>query len=198
MTINQQSKNNQSIKIITPNRPCNQNLDQVILVDKLDRVIGQADKIEAHRGVGQLHRAISVFLFDGRGRLLTQQRSLEKITAPGKWANTCCGNVRPGESYEECAHRRLQKELGIKGVGLKSIGKFQYQVEFSNGFAENEIDVVFAGVYSGVVKPNPIEVKNYDWVLFNDFRYRLDGRYAPWVEIIFHHEDIYQILTSMS
>jgi len=52
---------NQPTKTTTISRTFSQNLDQVVLVDKHDRVIGQADKIEAHRGSGQLHRAISVF-----------------------------------------------------------------------------------------------------------------------------------------
>ena len=185
---------NQSTKTTAISRAPGQNLDQVVLVDKYDRVIGQADKIEAHRGAGQLHRAISVFLFDGGGNLLIQQRSEKKIIAPLKWANTCCGNVRPGEKYEECAYRRLQEELGVGVVELKPIGKFQYQFEFDNGFAENEIDVVFVGVYSGRAVPNPAEVKSCAWMLFDDFRHQLNGKYAPWVEIIFYHENIYQIL----
>lgn len=35
------------------------------------------------------------------------------IVGAGQWANTCYGNVRPGESYLECAWRRLCEELGI-------------------------------------------------------------------------------------
>ena len=48
-------------------------LDECILVDKADRVIGHASKADAHRfgsvtqPEGLLHRAFSVFLFDEEG-----------------------------------------------------------------------------------------------------------------------------------
>src|SRR4051812_27410482 len=48
--------------------------EEVILVSPDDTAIGTAEKLEAHR-TGALHRAISVFLFDGEGRLLMQRRA---------------------------------------------------------------------------------------------------------------------------
>jgi isopentenyldiphosphate isomerase len=59
----------------------NQNLnplDQVILVDENDQEIGTMDKVDAHRGDGLRHRAISVFLFNKSGKLLIQERSQKK------------------------------------------------------------------------------------------------------------------------
>ena len=88
-------------------------LDQVTLVDEHDHQIGVMDKVEAHRGDGKRHRASSVFLFNKNGELLIQQRSKKKIVGALQWGNTCCGNVRPGESCEECALRRLREGLGI-------------------------------------------------------------------------------------
>src|SRR3989344_6441635 len=121
-------------------------LDQVILVDEADNQIGTMDKVAAHRGQGRLHRAISVFLFNDQGQLLIQQRSQEKITAQGQWGNTCCGNVRPGESYQECAYRRLREELGIaEGVTLAPVRKFSYFARCGEEFSEREIDQVFVG-----------------------------------------------------
>lgn len=170
------------------------NLDQVILVDEHDKQLGVLDKVEAHRGQGKLHRAISVFLFNDEGKLLIQRRSAQKIVAAGQWANTACGNVRPGESYLTCALRRLEEELGIKGVELQEIGKFQYQVEFKNGFSENEIDTVFVGIFSGEVQPNPAEASAVDWIEFTDLL--KNGRdYAPWVGEIIKQSEITKVLT---
>ncbi len=145
------------------------NLDQVILVDELDHELGVMDKIEAHRGTGKLHRAISVFLFNVEGELLIQQRSSKKIVGAGQWANTCCGNVRPGETYLECASRRLREELGIDGRGevplaLNVVTKFQYQVKCNEEFGEYELDTVFAGRYDGAIQPNPEEVNAIKWI----------------------------------
>ncbi|KUK79637.1 MAG: Isopentenyl-diphosphate Delta-isomerase [Microgenomates bacterium 39_7] len=163
--------------------------DRVILVDFNDSEVGTQDKIKAHRGDGQLHRAISVFLFNDEGKLLIQQRSEKKIVGAGLWANTACGNVRPGEGYLDCAKRRLKEELGIGEVELTKIGKFQYQVSFANGFGENEMDTVFVGSFSKEVRSNPEEVSNIDWIEIEDLLN--DGRsYAPWVEKIVSNQQI--------
>lgn len=171
-----------------------QNLDRVVLVNEQDEVIGQLDKVEAHLGSGKLHRAVSVFLFNQKGELLVQRRSQFKIVAACQWGNTICGNVRPGESYQECAVRRLKEELGITGVELDKIGKLQYQVEFENGYSENEIDTVFVGSFSGRTELNPEEVLTIDWIEFE--KLLSDGKvYAPWVEKIVSDEGICERLT---
>ena len=43
--------------------------EELILVDASDRELGVGEKMQVHRA-GVLHRAFSVFVFDGRGRLL--------------------------------------------------------------------------------------------------------------------------------
>ena len=50
--------------------------DRVILVDIFDNQIGSGEKMRVHRE-GRLHRAFSVFLYDGR-KMLIQQRNPEK------------------------------------------------------------------------------------------------------------------------
>lgn len=145
------------------------NLDQVTLVNSHDEVLGVMDKIEAHRGEAQLHRAISVYLFQkdketGTVRLLIQQRSAQKIVGAYQWANTVCGNVWPTENYQECAYRRLKDELGITSAQLKPLHKFEYHLQCNEEFSEWEIDQVFVGWYDDEVQPNPDEVQNYAWV----------------------------------
>lgn len=166
-------------------------LDQVVLVNEQDEVIGRADKVEAHKQPAQLHRACSVFLFDQDGKLLVQKRSGQKIVGARRWANTACGNVRPGESYEECALRRLREELGIVGAALEKIGKFQYQVEFENGFVEKEIDTIFAQRLSRrpQLELNSAEVQAVDWVDFEQLL-KEGGGYAPWVSKILSQPEI--------
>ncbi len=164
--------------------------DQVILVDSNDCELGVMDKIEAHRGDARLHRAISVFLFNEKNELLVQRRSAYKIVGAGQWANTCCGNVRPGETYQACAHRRLEEELGIKGVKLKQISKFEYQTRCNEEFSEHEMDTLFVGTYSGDVHPNPLEVTNVRWEPWKTFVSQVkknDPRIAPWVPYLLPH-----------
>ncbi len=160
-------------------------LDSVVLVDFNDRKIGEMDKLDAHRGQGKRHRAISVFLFNTKGELLIQQRSEKKIVGALQWANTCCGNVRPNETRKACALRRLKEELGIEGVNLVPMFKFEYKAKCNEMFSEWEIDEVYTGIFEGSIKINPDEVKSIRWKRPNEILKELDNIserkiYAPW------------------
>ena len=80
--------------------------DECITVDAADAITGSANKCDSHRftvqqPAGRLHRAFSVFLFDGDDRLLLQRRARSKITFPGVWTNTCCSHPLHGHEPSE-------------------------------------------------------------------------------------------------
>lgn len=164
--------------------------DTVVLVSENDQVLGSMDKIEAHRGTGALHRAISVFLFRenaaGERELLIQQRSEKKIVGALQWANTVCGNVWPGESYEECAARRLQFELGLSATQvaateLQDVFTFRYQVACNAEFGENEMDHIFVGSLQGEPTANRDEVAATEWHNWEKLRKGESTKdLAPW------------------
>lgn len=176
--------------------------DQVTLVTEDDVVIGALDKYEAHRVPAQLHRAISVFLFrtDSQGpELLIQQRSSTKIVGAQQWANTVCGNVWPGETYGQCAARRLEKELGIVSAPLQDIYTLRYAVPCNEQYAENEIDHVFVGWYTGLVSPHPEEAATAEWVNWNsviDLQTFATRPLAPWFSIMLCEEKLISQITS--
>lgn len=182
-----------------------QNNDLVTLVDEYDNVLGQMDKIEAHRGEGRLHRAISVFLFRynevGELELLIQQRSSLKIVGAEQWANTVCGNVWPGESYEACARRRLRHELGINAEDLQlaDVHNFLYQVKCNDEFSEHEMDRIFVGMFGEKVEPNAEEVSKTTWVRWLDvqdeaWRKKSAFKWAPWFELMFQDDKLVEKL----
>lgn len=86
--------------------------ERLILVDTDDRPIGICEKMRAHHE-GLLHRAFSIFVFDSAGRLLLQQRALNKYHSGGLWSNTCCGHPRPREALPDAVRRRLGEEMGF-------------------------------------------------------------------------------------
>lgn len=132
-------------------------MTEVVLVDPHDREIGRADKHEAHR-TGALHRAVSVFAFDDRGRLLVQQRALGKYHSPGLWSNSACTHPGPGESTEDAARRCLVEEMGVRPVALKKAFSFLYRADVVPNLIEHELDHVFVSSYEGEPTPSPLEV----------------------------------------
>jgi len=88
-------------------------MDEVILVDSEDNVLGSMEKMEAHQK-GVLHRAFSVLLFNSKGEALLQKRSATKYHSAGLWTNTCCSHPKPNEPLEAAIHRRLKEEMGIQ------------------------------------------------------------------------------------
>jgi isopentenyl-diphosphate Delta-isomerase len=137
-------------------------MDEIlILVDANDRQIGTGEKMDVHRR-GALHRCFSIFVFDGRGRVMLQKRAASKYHSGGLWTNTCCGHPRHGEDVSAAAHRRLREEMGFD-CPLDEIFTFTYRAELDHGLTEHELDHVYAGTYAGALTPNPEEADGYDW-----------------------------------
>jgi isopentenyl-diphosphate delta-isomerase len=155
--------------------------ERVILVDPEDREVGRAEKLQAHRD-GLLHRAISVLVCDGEGRLLLQKRHAGKYHSGGLWSNCCCSHPRPDEPPLAAARRRLVEEMGF-ACDLTAIGTTLYRAEVGNGLLEHELVHLFAGTYDGPVAPDPREADGFAWVgpdeLATDLAARSE-RYTVW------------------
>ena len=82
------------------------------VVDEHDEVTGQATRGEVH-AQGLLHRAVHVLVFNKRGDVLLQQRSMLKDAHPGVWDSSVSGHLDAGEAYESAAVRELAEEMGI-------------------------------------------------------------------------------------
>jgi 16S rRNA (adenine1518-N6/adenine1519-N6)-dimethyltransferase len=83
------------------------------VVDENDTVTGQATRGDVHAR-GLLHRAVHVFVFNKRGDLLMQQRSMHKDVHPGVWGSSVSGHLDAGEDYAAAALRELDEEMGIR------------------------------------------------------------------------------------
>jgi isopentenyl-diphosphate delta-isomerase len=160
--------------------------EEVILVDKDDNPVGAMEKMEAHRKA-VLHRAFSVFIFNGKGEMLLQQRARQKYHSAGLWTNACCSHPRPGEDTRQAALRRLQEEMGFTTI-LEKLFDFTYRAEFGNGLTEFEFDHVFTGVYDGDIDPDPTEVGDHCFKTLDEIRTDLAAhpqRYTHWFHLAF-------------
>jgi isopentenyl-diphosphate delta-isomerase len=82
------------------------------VVNDRDEVTGQAPRKEVHAR-GLWHRAVHVLVFNARGEVFLQKRSMLKDTARGKWDSSSSGHVDSGEDYDTCAVRELREEIGL-------------------------------------------------------------------------------------
>ena len=158
----------------------------VILVNEKDEEVGTMEKMEAHRKA-LLHRAFSVFIFNGRGEMLLQRRALKKYHSGGLWTNACCSHPRPGEPIADAAARRLREELGFVTT-LTPAFQFVYRATFDNGLTEYEFDHVFTGKYEGLVHPNPDEIGDYCYKSMDEIKWSLSShphKYTEWFKIAF-------------
>ena len=160
--------------------------EEVVLVDEKDQVLGYLDKLEAHKK-GLLHRAISVIVYNSKGEMLIQQRSLKKYHWAGIWSNTCCSHPRKNETFKQAAERRLFEELGFK-TELKEEFNFIYKaLDKPSGLTEYEYDTVFTGVYDKPFEFNKNEIQSVDWVLPAKLEHDIDtnpDKYSFWFKII--------------
>lgn len=161
-------------------------VEKVILVDNDDNAIGLMPKMQAHIE-GKLHRAFSVFVFNGKGELLLQQRALDKYHSGGKWTNTCCSHPRINETTLEAAHRRLEEEMGMS-CELTYGFNFIYKADVKDGILEHEFDHVYFGISD--IKPNIslAEVASYKYLTMDTLTKDINERpeeYTEWLKICF-------------
>jgi isopentenyl-diphosphate delta-isomerase len=156
--------------------------DSLILVDEADQGVGHLSKVRCHEGRGVLHRAFSLLIFNGSGELLIQQRSASKRLWPLYWSNSCCSHPRSAETMDAAIQRRLYEELGLR-CPLQFLYKFQYQAQFDETGAENELCSVFIGRSSAPVKINNDEILAWRWVSPEALTWEMAagaGNFTPW------------------
>lgn len=157
--------------------------EAVILVDEHDHVIGQESKVNSHLvSYGpKLHRAFSLFLFNGQGKLLMQKRADSKVTFPGHWTNTCCSHPlhTTGELGTDvndaitgtmrAVVRKLEQELGVPVAQiplgeLQYVTKIHYLANSDPQWGEHEIDYIFIAQVDVSLDENPNEVSSTRYV----------------------------------
>ena len=162
------------------------NVDEVIIVNEKDDVLGYMNKLEAHQK-RVLHRAISVFIFNSKGEWLIQQRAAHKYHSSNLWSNSACSHPMRSEPELAAAERRLKEEMGIK-TGLNKLFSFQYEAKLDSELVENELDHVFIGYSDSLPVVNPEEVADYKYVSTEDLSMELvvfPQNFTEWFKLLF-------------
>lgn len=134
----------------------------VTIVNEHNRVVGSATRGEM-RARGLCHRATYILVFNKKGELFVQKRTLTKDIYPGYYDVITGGVVLAWEEYEESALRELGEELGIKGIPLKTLFDFFYQGANSRVWGR-----AFSCEYEGVLVLQEEEIESGAFLSIED------------------------------
>jgi isopentenyldiphosphate isomerase len=128
------------------------------VVNARDEVIDRRPRSEVHR-LGLKHRATHVLVFNSRGEVFLQKRSMKKDRQPGVWDSSASGHLDSGEDYDTCAVRELREEIGLTVV---TTPERLFKLD-----ASEETDQEFAWVYrcqsEGPFELNADEIEQGGW-----------------------------------
>jgi len=127
------------------------------VVDDADNIVGQLSRQEVHR-LGLRHRATHILIFNGRGEVFLQQRSLSKDMWPGVWDSSASGHVDSGENYDACAVRELREELGLAGAVPRRWFKLDATPETGHEFCQ-----VYQLIHDGPFMLQESELRGGGW-----------------------------------
>lgn len=116
------------------------------VVDLDDKVIGEATRGQTHNNKNLIHRSVGIAVFNRRGKIFLQRRSMTKDTDALLWTISCSGHVLKGENYQETAYRELTEELGIEGSVLNFLIKYIFY-----GEKETEMVTLYKINYDGEI-----------------------------------------------
>lgn len=159
---------------------------QLILVDENDKFLGKyAPKGQCHFGKGLHHRAFTIMIQNKKGEVLLQKRKHKLWDHFWDLTNSHPLHREDGtdETYEEAAHRCLEREWGIE-IPVKKLFAFNYFAKYKGNFCENEYCAFLVGEYDGKVNPNTEVAHEYKWMpldkLLKDIKIH-SQEYTPWL-----------------
>lgn len=120
----------------------------VDVVDKNDRVVGNALKTDVYRN-GLSNRIVHVFVVDPEsGSIFIQKRGESVRYLPGYYCTSAGGHVGSGEDYDVAAKREMKEEIGID-ADIQFIEKFVYDCPETNPATPRFISLYIAYVNKG-------------------------------------------------
>ena len=140
----------------------------VVIVDAQNNVVGAMPRREM-RAKRLPHRSTYILVFDSKGDLYVQKRTMTKDVFPGYYDIAAGGVVLAGETYEQGAERELGEEMGIGGVPLTSLFDFYFENEHTCLWGR-----AFSCTYDGEIVLQPEEVESGAFVSIQDILRRAE------------------------
>jgi isopentenyl-diphosphate delta-isomerase type 1 len=112
------------------------------VTDHKGEIIGVLPRSHIHGNPSLIHRVVHVLVFNTKGELLLQKRSMSKDVAPGKWDTSVGGHLNIGEDTLSAAKREMKEELGI----IDGKPRYLYTYIHTNSY-ETELVYTFFCLY---------------------------------------------------
>lgn len=110
-----------------------------------DRIpLGKVAERYAPREEGAFRAVVHVCIFNRKGEMLIQRRTMEKVIWPGRWDVSAAGGVDAGESSRQAAEREVREELGypLDLTGIRASMTVNFDAGFDDFFlVEQEVDL---------------------------------------------------------
>jgi isopentenyldiphosphate isomerase len=116
------------------------------IVDEENNIIGESTRKEAHKK-GLIHKSVMFFVFNKKGQLLLNKRSITKEFNRGAYSIVLGGHVSKGQTYGEAVIREAKEEGGISS-------RPYYLGSFKNRFREE--DKENTEVYYFIIDHEPV------------------------------------------
>jgi isopentenyldiphosphate isomerase len=123
------------------------------VVTEKGEIIKTLPRSEIHGNPELIHRVVHILVFNKRGELILQKRSMSKDVAPGRWDTSVGGHVNAGEALTVAVHREMEEELGI----AEFEPEFLYSYIHSNPY-ETELVYTYSCIYDGEIRFNKDEI----------------------------------------
>lgn len=143
-------------------------MKEIDIVDAHGEIVGCSTRKEAH-DKGLLHRVAFVILFNFKGEIFVQKRSLKSSLFPGKFEGSLTGHVDKGETVHNAASRELFEELGVVAKGLKEVCEFGLHIDPERVL----VSVFVMKDYKGKVTINDEEVDSGEFLPVDKLELRL-------------------------
>ena len=128
------------------------------VVNEHDEIVGRETRREVHR-TGLKHRAVHVFVFNSRGEVFLQKRSMSKDSSPGLWDSSASGHLDCGEDYDACAVRELREEIGLE---VNTCPRRLFKIEACDQTGQ-EFVWLYQCASEGPFTLHPEEIERGDW-----------------------------------
>ena len=140
----------------------------VVIVDRHNNVVGAAPRREM-RAKRLPHRSTYILVFNPKGELYVQKRTMTKDVFPSYYDIAAGGVVLAGETYEAGAARELEEEMGIRDVPLTPLFEFYFEDDSTCLWGR-----AFSCIYNGEVVLQPEEVESGAFVATPDILRRAE------------------------